>query len=264
MTPFELPPVPADAPVVERGVGFFETVLLLGRRAVLWDGHVARLLGSISEFAFPSPDRARIEAALAERLDLVPAAEGAERAARVSWIAIAPDLDSPASWRLDVSIREIQEATLRRRGGASAVTLPATFRRDSATVKSTSYFAAVVGLRHARRTGGDEGLFREPDGTYLEGTSTALVCWNEGSPVFAPGPVLPSVTRSAFLGPRTDRRPLTRSLVRNGALLLGSLTIATPIVRLDGEECRVPETMRRSLAEFNERLASDPALGTSL
>lgn len=263
MTSFELSPVPADAPVVERGVGFFETVLLVGRRAVLWEGHLARLLGSISEFGFPAPERARIEASLSERLEGAPG-EATERAVRVSWIAIAPDLDAPASWRLDVSIREIQEATLKRRGGASAVTLPASFRRDSATVKSTSYFAAVVGLRYARRTGGDEGLFREPDGTYLEGTSTALVCWNEGSPVFAPGPVLPSVTRSAFLGARNDRRPLTRSLVRNGALLLGSLTIATPIVRLDGEECRVPDGMRRTLAEFNERLAKDPGLGTNL
>ena len=257
-------PVPADSPVVERGVGFFETVLCLGRRAVLWDGHLSRLFGSVAEFDFPLPDRSLIEREAAERLDAHPAASGEERSLRVSWIAIAADLESPASWRLDVVLRAIPDATLRRRAGASAITLPAAFRRDSATVKSTSYFAAVVGLRHARRAGGDEGLFREPDGSYLEGTSTALVAWNEGHPVFAVGPVLPSVTRNAFLGTRADRRPLTRSLVRGGALLLGSLTIATPVVRLDGEECRVPEGLAKAAAEFNARLGSDPALGTNL
>jgi branched-subunit amino acid aminotransferase/4-amino-4-deoxychorismate lyase len=260
----EIAPVPADAPVVERGVGFFETVLCLGRRVVLWDGHLARLFGSVAEFDFPLPDRALIERAAVERFDAHPAAPGEERSLRVSWIAIAADLESSASWRLDVVLRAIPEATLRRRAGASAITLPATFRRDSATVKSTSYFAAVVGLRHARRAGGEEGLFREPDGSYLEGTSTALVCWNDGKPVFSAGPTLPSVTRTAFLGSRNDRRALTRSLVRGGSLLLGSLTIATPIVRLDGEECRVSEGLARAATEFNDRLANDPSLGTNL
>jgi branched-subunit amino acid aminotransferase/4-amino-4-deoxychorismate lyase len=260
----EIAPVPADAPVVERGVGFFETVLCHGRRAVLWEGHLARLFGSVAEFDFPAPDRATVERQAAERLDAHPAGPGEERSLRVSWIAIAQDLESPASWRLDVVLRAIPEATLRRRSGASAITLPAAFRRDSATVKSTSYFAAVVGLRHARRAGGDEGLFREPDGSYLEGTSTALVAWNDGNPVFSSGPVLPSVTRNAFLGSRLDRRALTRSLVKGGALLLGSLTVATPVVRLDGEECRVPDGLARAAAEFNARLATDPTLGTNL
>ncbi len=261
---FEPAPVPADAPVVERGVGFFETVLLVGRRAVLWEGHLARLLGSVAEFAFPAPSRAAIDRSVAERLDAVPPAAGEERALRLSWIAIGQDLDSPASWRLDVVIRPIPEATLRRRGGASAITLPVSFHRDSATVKSTSYFAAVVGLRYARRAGGDEGLFREPDGSYLEGTSTSLVCWNDGSPVFSSRPVLPSVTRTAFLDATNDRRPLTRSLVRGGTVLLGSLTLATPVIRLDGEECRVPDAMRRAIDEFNQRLSRDPLLGTNL
>ena len=72
----EIAPVPADAPVVERGVGFFETVLCLGRRVVLWDGHLARLFGSVAEFDFPIPDRALIEQTAAERFDAHPVAPG--------------------------------------------------------------------------------------------------------------------------------------------------------------------------------------------
>ena len=42
--PMSPDPVPFDAPAVERGFGFFETLLLLGRRAVLWAPHARRLL----------------------------------------------------------------------------------------------------------------------------------------------------------------------------------------------------------------------------
>src|SRR5262249_5118084 len=33
-------PIPWDAPAVERGIGFFETALVIGRRAVLWRPHL--------------------------------------------------------------------------------------------------------------------------------------------------------------------------------------------------------------------------------
>ena len=51
--------IPYDAPAVERGVGFFETVLLSGRRACLWEPHLARLYGTLRRFALPEPRIAR-------------------------------------------------------------------------------------------------------------------------------------------------------------------------------------------------------------
>jgi 4-amino-4-deoxychorismate lyase len=256
--------VPFDAPVVERGMGFFETVLLVGRRAVLWEPHLARLLRTLRRFSLPEPERARIDAAASEVVDEAALPPGEERGLRLGWIAVGADLDAPASWRLDISVRPVPENTLARRKGAHAVTLPTDLRRDTPEVKSTSYFAALLGLRIARNKGGEEGIFTNPDGTCLEGTSTSLLAWNGGTPAHAPNGALPSVTAAAFLGERDLRLPLTPGLLREGALLLGSLTLAAPIVTLDSAPCAVPPAMAERIREFNQRLFSDPALGTML
>ncbi|MDL1951969.1 hypothetical protein FBQ97_19470, partial [Acidobacteria bacterium ACD] len=210
-------PVSFDSPVVERGAGFFETVLLVGRRAVLWDAHVARLLGTLERFELPAPPPDSVLALARREAAALPASPEEERAMRLAWIAAGADLDDAASWRLDVSIRQIPPATLARRSGARGVTLPPLFQRDTPVAKSTSYFAAVAGLRYARKNGGDEGLFTAPDGSYLEGTSTALVAWNEGELAFTPLPVLPSTMRAAVLqGGGVEKRLLREDLLRGG------------------------------------------------
>jgi 4-amino-4-deoxychorismate lyase len=258
------PDVPFDAPAVERGAGFFETVLLSGRRACLWEPHLARLYGTLRRFGLPEPDRPSLEAAAREAVDEARLGPGEERGLRLAWIAVASDLDTASSWRLDVSIRPIAETTLRRRGGARAITLPSDLRRDSPDVKSTSYFAAVYGLRVAVRKGGDEGLFTDAEGTYLEGTSTSLLAWNGGLPARSSNGALPSVTAAAFLEGEETTLPLTAELLRAGSLLCGSLTLASPIALLDGSPCRVPTEMAERIRSFNRRLHSDPALGTIL
>lgn len=258
-------PVPFDAPAVERGVGFFETVLLVGRRAIHWDAHLARLLSTPPRFGLPSPTREEIAAAARGAVDTSGLADDdAERGLRISLVAVGADLDAKSSWRLDVSVRPIPELTKKRRGGANVVTLSADVRRDTPTVKSTSYFAAVMGLREARRRGGDEGLFRDPDGSYLEGTSTGLVAWEPGAFRVADHAMLSSVTASAFLGGRGVPGRITGDAIRAGALLLGSLTKAVPIVTLDGTSCAQPGEMTAAIREFNERLVTDPAWQTLL
>ena len=255
-------PVPYDAPAVERGFGFFETILLVGRRAVLWDGHVRRLLSTLETLELPAPSHEAFESAARAALGS-DADDASERSLRVSWIAVGQDVDVPASWRLDASVRAIPPNTLARRLGSRAVTVPERFRRDSSGFKSTSYFGAVAALRHARQAGGDEGLFREGD-LYVEGTSTALVAWNGGR--FAglgPGG-LPSVTAEAFLGGAGERRGVGRDEISSGAILLGSLTTAAPVLSLDGEECAVPAAMLRACEVFRERLRSDAALQKKL
>jgi 4-amino-4-deoxychorismate lyase len=249
-------PVAYDAPAVERGVGFFETVLLTGRRAVLWDQHLARLLGSLERLQLPAPARDEIELASSTAAG----DDAGERALRLSWVAIAADIEKRSSWRLDVSVRAIPESTLVRRHGSRAMTLPAEFVRDTATVKSTSYFAAVLGLRHAKKQGCDEGLFVTRENTYLEGTSTAIAAWNGGAWLVAESGFLPSVTAAAFLRGRQTSGWLGREEVRYGAVLLGSLTKVAPVVSLDGEPCNVPLRMREEAEAFNDRLLSDPSL----
>lgn len=255
-------PIPFDAPVVERGFGFFETLLLVGRRAVLWDAHVRRLLATLEALELPAPSAEAVESGA--RAALAGIAGGAEeRSLRLSWIAVGHDVEAPASWRLDASVRPIPPNTLARRAGSRAMTAPDRFRRDSSGFKSTSYFGAVAALRHARKAGCDEALFRDGE-HYVEGSSTALVAWNGGRLAgLGPGG-LPSVTAEAFLSGTGERRGVRREELLAGSFLLGSLTTAAPVLSLDGEECDRPEAMLRAIEAFRERLRTDAALQKTL
>jgi 4-amino-4-deoxychorismate lyase len=258
-------PVPFDAPVVERGVGFFETVLLVERRAVLWEAHLARFFATLGRFELPAPRRLDVDAQASSALDVAAGTSGVvERALRLSYIAVGKDLDRPESWRLDLSVRPIPEHTLRRREGSKVVTLPKELCRDTPGVKSTSYFASMAGLRLALRKGADEALFQSPEGSLLEGTSTGLVIWNSGRLKMAGKSMLPSVTTSLFLHGRGTSAPVNAVDVQQGALLLGSLTKAAPVASLDGVACAQPTAMLEEIRSFNARLSADPGLGQAL
>ena len=256
--------VPFLSPAVQRGFGFFETALLAGRRAVLWEPHLDRMHRILTGLDLPKPSRERLNAAAKRALDASGPKQAEQHALRLTWFAVGDDLDDPASFRLEAHLTSIPESRLARRSGSHCVSLPPDLQRDTPTVKSTSYFAAVQGGRLAKKAGGDEGLFRAPDGTYLEGTTTGLAAWNGGTPVLAPKGVLRSVTAAAFLGGHAASALLNAERLREGSILLGSLTMATPILTLDGAPCARPPEMLARIAEFNLRLLEDPALGTEL
>jgi len=257
-------PVPFLSPAVQRGFGFFETALLAGRRAVLWEPHLDRMHRILTSLDLPKPSRESLDAAARRVLGAAPPKPAEQRALRLTWFAVGDDLDDPASFRLESHLTSIPESRLARRSGSHSVSLPLDLQRDTPGVKSTSYFAAVQGGRLAKKAGGDEGLFRSPDANYLEGTTTGLAAWNGGTPVLAPKGVLPSVTAAAFFGGHAALAPLKAENLREGSILLGSLTMATPILTLDEAPCARPPEMLARIAEFNRRLLEDPALGTEL
>lgn len=252
------PEIRFDAPAVERGVGLFETLLVLDHRVSWFAAHCARLIATAQRFELPAPTNALLvdTARRALALDL----SGGERALRLTWLAIGAELDAPASWRLDATTRPIAATTLERRIGCRAVTLPPEYARDTPTAKSTSYLAGVLGLRYAERRGANEGFFLAADGRYLEGTATALLAWNHGEPIAAATGTLPSVTATAFLdhlaGPSRPltERPLRRADLRAGALVVGALTRAAPLRSLDGDPCEQPPDMLDVIARFNRHL----------
>jgi len=243
-------------------------VLLIGQRAVLWDGHVDRLLTSLNQLGLPAPERTQLTTAARRAISRLPASSHdnsvadfqKESGLRLSWIAVAADLDNPSAWRLDVSVRPIPKLTTERRSGGHGISLPLELCRDTPMVKSTSYFSAVLGLQKAHKLGGNEGLFRAPDGSYTEGTATALVAWDDGRLLQSQHPILPSVTAAAWLGPSARHGLLSRELLTGGAILLGSLTKATPLLQLDGVACRVPPLMLEKIALFNRQLTEGAVL----
>jgi branched-subunit amino acid aminotransferase/4-amino-4-deoxychorismate lyase len=123
--------VPFDAPAVERGAGFFETVLLIGRRAVLWTQHLDRLVAAVSRWEFPGPSRGALEAETTRLVGEAGFAPSEERGLRLAWIAVGSELERAESWRLDISLRPVPPLTLRRREGVHGVTLPPELRRDT-------------------------------------------------------------------------------------------------------------------------------------
>lgn len=243
--------IPVDAPAVERGVGFFETVLLVGARASLWEAHVARLRGTLARFGLPAPTEDALADAARRAIAAAPSDE--ERALKITWLA-AGAIDDASAWRLDASVRAIPPTTRSRRRGCHAITLPPELRRDTPEAKSTSYLACTLGLRAATRAGADEGLFVSDDGAYLEGTACAIAAWSEGRPAWPERGVLPSVTAAAFT---SERRAIARRDLVRGAIVLGSLTKAAPLVSLDGEACEAPPSMLARIAAFNDELARE-------
>jgi branched-subunit amino acid aminotransferase/4-amino-4-deoxychorismate lyase len=257
-------PLPYLSPAVQRGLGFFETALLVGRRAVLWDAHLDRLLRGLLRLDLPAPSREAIDAAARRAVDAFAPGTGVQSGLRLTWLAAGEDVESPSSWRLDAYVIPIPESRLARRDGSRAVSLPLDLQRDTPAVKSTSYFAAIQGGRLARKAGADEGLFRGHDGRYLEGTTTGLAAWNGGTPVLAPEGVLPSVTAAAFFEGRAAVAPIGEEDLRAGGVLLGSLTTAAPLLALDGRPCAQPEAMLGRIRAFRERLLGDASLSRAL
>lgn len=258
------PPVPYLAPAVQRGFGFFETALLVGRRAVLWDAHLDRLLRGLRRLELPAPAHDEMDEAARIALDAASPGSEVQAGLRLTWLAAGDDVDDPSSWRLDAYVIPIPESRLARRDGSRAVSLPLDLQRDTPAVKSTSYFAAIQGGRLAKKAGADEGLFRGPDGRYLEGTTTGLAAWNGGTPVLAPEGVLPSVTAAAFFAGQAAVAPITEERLRAGGILLGSLTTAAPLLALDGAPCAQPPEMLARIRAFRARLLGDPSLSRAL
>jgi 4-amino-4-deoxychorismate lyase len=257
-------PFPYLSPAVQRGFGFFETALLVGRRAILWDRHLDRLLNGLVRLELPAPSRDSLDAAAQRAVDAAAPGAGVQSGLRLTWLAAGEDVEDPASWRLDTYVIPIPPSRLARRDGSRAVSLPLDLQRDTPGVKSTSYFAAIQGGRLAKKAGADEGLFRGHDGRYLEGTTTGLAAWNGGTPVLAPEGVLPSVTAAAFFGGQAAAAPIGEEDLRAGGVLLGSLTTAAPLLSLDGKPCAQPSGMLARIRAFNERLLGDPSLSRAL
>jgi 4-amino-4-deoxychorismate lyase len=257
-------PLPYHSLAVQRGFGFFETALLVGRRAVLWDAHLDRLLRGLRRLELPAPSRDALDASARAAIDAFAPKGRAQSGLRVTWLAAGEDVDAAGAWRLDAYVIPIPESRLVRRNGSHAASLPLDLQRDTPSVKSTSYFAAIQGARVAKKAGADEGLFRGHDGRYLEGTTTGLAAWNGGTPVLAPEGVLPSVTAAAFFGGGEAVAPIAGSDLRAGGVLLGSLTTAAPLLSLDGTPCAQPPEMLTRIRSFRERLLEDPALSREL
>lgn len=245
------PSVFADDPLLVRGDGVFETLLVRGGRPCLLGAHLARLASSARIIGLPPPDPARWQHAVA-----VATAQWTGAGDAVLRLVLGRGHGGvPAAF---VTVTAVPErAVAARRDGVAAVTLerggPASRggpAPESLTgAKSLSYAANTAALRHAERLGAQDVVFVGPDGGVLEGPrSSVLVAAADGTLVTPPAslPILPGTTVSAVLDEARDRglacaqRPIhvTELVAAQGVWLLSSVTLSARVHTLDGVSLR--------------------------
>lgn len=245
--------IPLDAPALARGVGFFETMLVVRGRPVFLREHYERMASGVMSIDLPAPDEKLFDREAMKAARAV--AHLDEASVRLSWLAVNGDIDSRDSWRLFAVSGAIPEATMRRRARGNVILLGSHLGRTSPELKSVSYIPSVLGLREAARRNADEALFTDAKGGILEGTTSnvfALTGTTLVTPPVSAG-LLPGVMRrwvvenAARAGLEVRERTLTKKDLLAGSFLTGSLTRFSRIRHVDGEACRLPGPALRKL-----------------
>ncbi|WP_036435873.1 aminodeoxychorismate lyase [Mycobacterium sp. URHB0044] len=234
----------ADDPMLLRGDGVFETVLVRDGRPCLLGAHLARLATSAAITGLPAPEPARWRHAVA--------------AAVGNWAhpgdAVLRLLLGRARTLAFVTVSAVPErAVTARRDGIAAVTLErgpsASAPWSLAGVKSLSYAANAAALRHAQRIGADDVVFVAADGTVLEGPRSAVLIATEDGELLTPPaslPILPGTTVGALfveargrgLACQEQQFGVADLVAAQGVWLLSSVTLAARVHTLDGAPLR--------------------------
>lgn len=247
----QAPSVHAGDPMLLRGDGVFETLLIRAGRPCLLGAHLDRLATSAAIIGLAAPEPARwrraVAAAVAHWTDdgdaVLRLVLGRGRAA------------TPTEF---VTISAVPDrAVAARRDGVAVVTLdrgvpaPGGTRApwSSAGVKSLSYAPNTAALRHAERLGAQDVVFVCSDGRVLEGPrSTVVIATDDGALLTPPAslPILPGTTVLALFDEARERGLACREHLidvadlraAQGVWLLSSVTLAARVHTLDGAPLR--------------------------
>ncbi len=247
---------PADQPLLRaddlgalRGDGVFETTLAVDGVPRDLDDHLARLATSAKMLDLELPGAADWQPAIEAVLAAWRAAGGeSEMVLRLLGTRGPEHGDAPTCWVLG---GPVAESTLVQRAGARICTLARGFTGSEVAdmpwllpgAKTLSYGINMAAVRHAKSRGDDDVLFIGNDGTVLEGPTSTLVLADGEQLVSPPREgVLDGITvRRLFAaaenaGWKTSFAPVTpdRLLSAEGAYLLSSVRLLTPIVSVDG------------------------------
>ena len=236
----------ADAPMILRGDGVFETLLIRDGVPCLLGAHLARLTASADTIGLPAPDIGRFREAVGVAVSRWTGGEAVLR------LLYGRGRDRGALGFVTVSALP-ERVRAARRDGVSAVTLdrgvPAYDVDDApwslARVKSLSYAPFAAAQRHAERLGASDVVLVSSDGFVLEGSrSTVVIAPRAGVLQTPPSswPLLPGTTCQALFaeargrGWRCDveRLRVADLHAAQGLWLLSSVTLAARVRVLDG------------------------------
>ena len=244
-----LPAVYADDPMLLRGDGVFETLLVRGGRPCLLEAHLTRLTRSATITGVPTPDPARWRSAVAAALARWPGDGDAV-------LRLVLGRGRPPAPTAFVTVSAVPDrAVVARRDGVAAVTLDRSSAGGDvapwslARVKSMSYAANAAALRHAERLGARDVVFVGADGGVLEGPrSTVVIATDDGTLLTPPTslPILRGTTARALFDEagergfacRQERIEVADLVAAQGVWLLSSVTLAARVHTLDGVALR--------------------------
>ncbi|WP_370464858.1 aminodeoxychorismate lyase [Mycolicibacterium sp. P1-18] len=252
VVPAEVPIGHVDDPMVSRGDGVFETLLVRDGRACLVGPHLERLVRSAATVGLPRPDPAGWRSAIATAAGAW--TDTGDAVCRLVW---GRGRDGGPVGFVTVSGLPDRVRSARR-DGVAAMTLdrgvsvgdPRIAGSDAdpwstAGVKSLSYAVNAAALRHAQRLGVGDVVLVSSDGFVLEGPrSNVVVATGDGGLATPPAslPILAGTTVAAVFdvarrrGRTCAERPLRVGdlLAADGVWLLSSITLAARVHTLDG------------------------------
>lgn len=245
-----------DSPALARGVGFFETLWVVGGRVIFFDEHLARLRTSCELLGVPAPALSRVRASM--RAAVRAARKGEEYGMRWSYLAVGRDLDDPRSWRFFAMLFPIPPEIVRKRKGVRAILLPRDWERTTPRWKTIDYRASIAGGRLAKRLAAEEGIFLDGKGRVREGTAVNVFLLAGNRALTAPvsAGILPGVVRGWVIdqarrvGIRVEERSFSASRLREGAFLTSSLTGIAWLEKLDGKRCAPPGDLFSKLRQL--------------
>jgi 4-amino-4-deoxychorismate lyase len=245
------PLVHADDPMLLRGDGVFETLLIRRGRPCLLGTHLARLVTSAAITGLAAPEPARWRHAVA-----VAMARWTDDGDAVLRLVLGRGRGTTPTAFVAVSAVPAS-AIAARRHGVAAVTLDRGAAAAGsgrapwslAAAKSLSYAPNTAALRHAERLGARDVVFVDADGSVLEGPrSTVLIVDDDGALLTPPTalPILPGTTMRALfeqardygLACREEPIGIADLHAAQGVWLLSSVTLAARVHTLDGTPLR--------------------------
>ncbi len=252
-----------------RGDGVFETVLIRDGKTSALELHLARLRRSAQALDLPDPDvgqwRTAAETATKEwgsdregmlRMIVTRGRDGAESSRPGSGELSGPTPD-PTGYVLVVPVPE--RVNKARTEGISVITLARGISTELATnapwllmgAKTLSYATNMAALRFAARMDADDVIFTSTEHRVLEGPRSTVVIQRDKQLLTPPARdgVLPGITQRALFAVAEKagweckyKSLFTADLVTADSVwLLGSVTMAARVARLDGLRMSAPD-----------------------
>jgi len=231
--------VAATDPVIQLGLGLFETLAIREGACLDLEPHLDRLAGGAARLEARVPERDALARVLSEA--------AAERPERPGWVKLIVTVEG--QWIVFAGTMDLAEEGRQ----LTAVTLPWRLGPAGplAGLKTLNYGAHAMGRRYASARGAGEGLWLNHRGRLVEGSWSNLFVWRHGR-LFTPSTregLLPGIVRGRVIETAKDfgitvhDGPLRvpRLLRADYVFVTSSLRGLCPVTHLDGRPLGRPK-----------------------